>query len=124
MYGEDKVYLHPDDGQAFVYMKDGKAITAEEAAAEAERLGIEQKEFTRKWVNGAVGAERRKPRNLGESYTIDELRAEQAVTATLERQRQFEQSIDERTAQVKEETQKAVPLKTLRSFEANSSQTR
>lgn len=119
-YGEDKVYVD-EKGQAFVYgSQDGRVLTAEEAAAEAERLGIEFKEFNRKWLEGAVGAERKKSRNLGESYTIDDLRAEQAVSASIENQRQLERDVDQEIEKVKEETRKVVPLKTLRSLETGS----
>ena len=117
-HGIDKVYVD-EHGQAFTYgSQDGRVLTAEEAAAEAERLGIEHKEVTRKWVNEAIGAERAGQTGDLNINVHDNVRVNEVGNGTLESQRRLEKMIDDDVQKVKEETKRVVPLRTLISDEA------
>ena len=124
MYGEDKVYVDTQTGQATVYKTQDGNVVSKEAWGEYMRgIGEKHKTDTRQWVNEAIGAEKAGYRKFGESGDLevnvhDDVRVNDVVNATLSEQQKLEKMIDDGQAQIDAEVKRVVPLKSLRSFEA------
>ena len=109
-HGAEKVYINPQTGDAFTYgTQDGRVVTKEEFFAEQERTIKKNNAVMRGVLGGA------------DDPAVD-AQTKNAISQTLAVIEKSEREQAEDLQRQREEAKRYVPAKTLRSFEANSSQ--
>jgi len=124
----DNTYVN-GQGDMVVFSVDGKVATREAFVDDLRQKGETFKTDSRKWVEDAVGAEKKGYRKFGESETEtlevnvhDDVRVNEVVNATLASQQRLEQLVDDDLAKAETEAKRPTPLRTLRSLESGQQQ--